>query len=214
MAKSVTGAGRTVTQERPAERLDEIEELVTSASPDAEASEPAEEDAAEVRRPTRRTRRRVVVLGALVAATVVLQTVAAVLGTDVLRKTSEDAARGEAVAAARQGIVNLLTISPKTLDADIGRLLDGATGEFKSDFSGQRDHFTSTVKKQNVRSSGEIRAAGAESFDGAQATVLIAADATVKNSDAPRGEPRAYRFRVTVKHIDDRWLVSRVEFVP
>lgn len=195
MAEPVAGDNRTLTEEPPSE--DAV------PAPDADPQ------------PTIawKTMRRIG-KAVLTAAALALLIIGSALGISVMRSNEEKSARADAVAAARQEIVNLISINPKTLDADIQRLLEGATGTFKSDFEGQRALYADTVKTQRVRSTGEIAAAGMESFDGTKAVVLIAADSTIENADAPRGESRSYRFRVTVDHVDDQWLVSGVDFVP
>ena len=46
-----------------------------------------------------------------------------------------------------------------------------------------------------------------------QATVLTAVTSIVKNTEAPEGQQRVYRMKMTLDHTDGRWLVSNVEFV-
>src|SRR5262249_45402831 len=47
-----------------------------------------------------------------------------------------DGARQQALAAARQTTVNFVSISATTVDADLSRISDGATGQFKDEFTG------------------------------------------------------------------------------
>lgn len=44
-------------------------------------------------------------------------------------------------------------------------------------------------------------------------TTLTAVTSVVKNTEAPEGQQRVYRMKMTLDHNDSRWLVSNVEFV-
>lgn len=220
MAEPVAGADRTLTEHKaptsiPAEAPSPRPRSRPEPSPEApEALPVGDERPAEEKITPAPSRKRMILLGVLALAAVALLVTGSILAVAVLGKTNENSARAAALAAARQQVVNILTIDPKTLDTDISRLLDGATGEFKRDFAGQRALFVEMVTTDKVRSTGDISSAGTESFSNSKATVLVAAHSTVKNAKLPKGEPRDYRFRVSLTYIDDRWLVSQVEFVP
>jgi Mce-associated membrane protein len=64
-----------------------------------------------------------------------------------------------------------------------------------------------------VESTGEIEEAGIVTADDKHAVALAAVTSTVKNTEAPDGEIRVYRMKVTLDVVDDKWLVSDVEFV-
>ncbi len=53
--------------------------------------------------------------------------------------------------AARQTVLNLTTIHSDTADADVQRLLDGATGDFKAEFEGREGPFVEVVQKAGGR---------------------------------------------------------------
>lgn len=240
MAETVAGAGRKLTEEddeasvpakapsprprpRPEPSLEapepspeepEVSTEEPEASPEEPEALPVDDEPAEEKTTPAPSRKRMILLGALALAAVALLATGSTLAVAVLGMTNENSARAAALAAARQQVVNLITIDQKTLDADFNRLLDGATGEFKRDFAGQRTLFVEMVTTDQVRSTGEIKSAGMESFTGSKATVLVAAHASVQNAKVPQGEARDYRLRVSLEYIDDRWLVSQMEFVP
>ena len=180
------------------------------------AVEVAEDDAHEdpgSRRP--RSRLYGWLIAALAAVCVGLIVVGVLAGSAVWRGHNEDIDRAAATDAARAEVTNILQIDPKTIDADVQRIIDGSTGAFKNDFTSRKDVFSSVVKEQNVTSTSEIRAAGVESSTDTQASVLVAATSTVTNS-ASTGQPEArdYRIRVQVQKEAGRWLAAQIDFVP
>lgn len=208
MAETADGAVGTVV-------IDDADDAPAPGSPavEVEPNGATEGSEASASRPRRRK-----LLVAAIAALLILITgllgAAVVLGISVWRGHDEDSRREAALAACRQTVTNLMTTQPGTVQADVARLLDGTTGTFKSDFAEQRGVYSDVVKKEKVTSSGEVKAMGIESFDGQSARVLVAAQAKVSNAKAPKGEDRSYRMAVVLKLVDDRWLVSEVEFVP
>ena len=56
-------------------------------------------------------------------------------------------------------------------------------------------------------------AAGVVKLADEQATVIVAAAGTVKNKSTKKAEPRNYRLQVDLQEVDERWLVSGLEFV-
>lgn len=161
----------------------------------------------------RLTRRRALVAGLAVLALVAVA--AGVLG--YLRERAAQTAetdRQVAVQAARQEVITLTSIGKATAQDDLARLLDGATGSFKQQFTQQSDAFKQVLDQSGVESKGVIQEAGVlDSKDGA-ATVLVAATATVKNTQTPDGAARQYRMKVSLQKQDGKWLVCDLEFVP
>lgn len=108
---------------------------------------------------------------------------------------------------------NLVTLSQGTAEADLARVVAGTTGDFRDQFVSATDGFGSLLSQGGVDSTGEVKSAGiVESSDG-RSTVLAAVTSTVKNNEAPEGEIRVYRMKLTLESVDDHWLVSNVEFV-
>ena len=158
--------------------------------------------------------RRAVVLAALAAAVLALLVVAAVPAVRVLGGWSRAADRSAAVAAARQETLNLTTVSFRTADRDVQRMLDGATGAFREQFDQRAKPFLDTVREARVESTGSIADAGVESAGADTVTVLVAATAQVSNAAGPGATPRDYRLRLVVRREAGRWLVADVSFVP
>jgi Mce-associated membrane protein len=118
------------------------------------------------------------------------------------------------LAAARQGALNLTTISYTEVDADINRILDSATGTFHDDFQKRSEPFVAVVKQAQSKSQGTITESGLESMQGDNARALVAVTVTTSNAGAAEQEPRSWRMRIDVQRVGDMAKVSNVEFVP
>ncbi|KAA0080090.1 Mce protein [Mycolicibacterium sp. P9-64] len=114
----------------------------------------------------------------------------------------------------RQGAVNLTTIDWRHADADVQRILAGATGTFYDDFSQRSQPFVEVVKKVQSVSTGTVTTAGLESSTDAEARVLVAVSVQTTTNDAPQQSSRAWRMRLSIQKVGDDAKVSNVEFVP
>lgn len=172
-------------------------------------------------RPTRRrrraARRRLSRVGlALVAGAVAVATLAGLagwLGYREYHKREAQAQRNLFIQTARQGAVNLTTISYTEIDADVQRILDSATGTFRDDFQQRSRPFIEVVKAAQSQSEGTITEAGLESVQGDSARVLVAV-AVKSRTAAGEQSPREWRMRIDVQAVGDGAKVSSVVFVP
>lgn len=115
---------------------------------------------------------------------------------------------------ARQGALNLTTISHTEVDADVQRILDSATGTFFEDFQQRSKPFVEVVRQAQSTSTGEITAAGVETETTDSAQVLVAVTVKTSTSAGADQQPRSWRMRLTVRRVDDSAKVAKVEFVP
>jgi Mce-associated membrane protein len=153
----------------------------------------------------------------LVVVSVLLAGTSAALGwTVVAHKRDSNQlrdAREAALTAARQEIVNLDSLDHATIDRDLKRVVDGATGDFKAQFTrAQGDLKALTVQRKSV-STGKVLWAAIVRADTDTATVLIAADRTVKDASDPEGGVAHDRWRVDLEKHGGRWLVADLEAV-
>ncbi|EUA41446.1 hypothetical protein I549_4374 [Mycobacterium avium subsp. avium 2285 (R)] len=114
----------------------------------------------------------------------------------------------------RQGALNLTTIDWESVDADVQRVLDSATGVFYDDFSKRSQPFTEVVRQAKSKSVGSITEAALESETGDSAQVLVAVRVTTSNVGAAEQEPRHWRMRLTVQKVGQDAKVANVAFVP
>jgi Mce-associated membrane protein len=118
------------------------------------------------------------------------------------------------VQTARQAAVNLATIDYAEADADIKRVLDSTTGDFRDDFQRRSQPFVEVVKQARSKSEGTVTEAGLESVNGNAAQVLLAVSVKTSLAAAPPGPPGNWRMRISVEKVGDGAKVSNVQFVP
>ncbi len=168
------------------------------------------------RRPRPRSRPRLSwVTLALVVVAVATVAAAVVLGLRWNDDRTLNRAHEQALAAAKQTTVNFVSVSASTVDRDLQRIVDGATGDFRDEFTRSESQVRTAVVENKVDSHGTILRAALVSGDRHSAVVLVAIDATVKNVKTPNGRASHYRIQVDVGRDPDsgRWLVSRLQFV-
>ena len=149
------------------------------------------------------------------SAVLVVSVVAGVAGVVPALLADRDRARdGAVLAAASSTVADLVGVDSGTVQGAYDRLRAGATGEWGEQLAGQADSFSRAVRDAGVTSRGDITGAAIEHADGATATALVTAAATVRNRQAPDGEARSYRIAMDVVRADERWLVTKLDFVP
>jgi len=163
-------------------------------------------------RPLRRWRLLVAVLAAALAGALVT---AGSYGARWYADRQLDAARQQALAAAKQLTLNFVSISASTVDRDLERIVAGATGEFKDEFTRGMPQVRAAVVENNVESRGTVLRAGLVSADRDSAVALVAIDATVKNARAPDGRLSHYRIQVDLAKDaqSGAWQIARLQFV-
>lgn len=158
------------------------------------------------------TRTAVIVLSAVAAALLVACVVMAVL---LLIRRNENsslsAARDAAVAAARQEVLNLDSLSAATVDRDLKRVLDGSTGTFKDQFTRAEPDLKTLIVGRRSVTSGTIDSAAVVRADDSTATVLVAVDRSVTDSTDPNGAVTHDRWRVDLEKHGGRWLVADLQ---
>lgn len=206
---------------RPVRRRVVVRSTVPTVEPADTAEDTADVTTVGQTQPKRRstpvgpTRLRKAVTWALLAVLFAAVLAGGLLGRrwDDQRRLSE--ARSEALASARQTCVNFVSISASTVDADLKRIADGATGQFKDEFTQDTAQVKAAVVQNKVDSHGTVQRAGIVSADRQSAVVLVAVDATVKNTSAPDGRLSHYRIQVNMARdaTSGRWLVAQLQFV-
>lgn len=118
------------------------------------------------------------------------------------------------VQAARAGLTYLTTVDYQDVDADVQRILDSSTGEFRDDFAKNSTAFIEAARRAESTSVGTVSEAGLESASPDIGRVLVALTVMTSNRGLPEKQPRNWRTRVTVTHSDGEFKVAAVEFVP
>lgn len=149
------------------------------------------------------------------AAFVILPVIAMLLGAaagylkweDSSRRDA-DTARNEAVAAARDSTIALLSYKPETVDKDLGAARDRLTGTFLDAYT----QLVNTVvipgaKEKKISALATVPAAAPVSAKADHAVVLLFVNQTVTvGADAPTNTTSSVR--VTLEKVGGRWLIS------
>lgn len=164
------------------------------------------------RRPHGMRHSRVVAAG-LVVATVLTTAAAIWLGLALAGQREAEQRRQDVLAAARRSALNFTSLDYRHYGRDSANVLEGATGDFKKQFTAQTRQLTELVAENRSVSKGQVLEAGIVRSDEHSARVLVVADSEVTNTAAPQGQSRTYRLQLDLVRRGDRWLTSGVEFV-
>ena len=115
------------------------------------------------------------------------------------------------VRAAESYVVALTSVDHRRIDTQIQSIRDSTTGRFRARFDDGAAAFGKAVRTSRIRSAGRVVSAGLVSSTDEQATVLVAARASVRSKGQVKAVERRYRFRIVVSRVDDEWRVSGVK---
>jgi Mce-associated membrane protein len=127
---------------------------------------------------------------------------------------AQQAQSAEFAAAARQGVVTLMSLDFNKAKEDVQRIIDNTTGDFKKDFQGQADQFVKVAQESKVVTQANVNAVAVQSMAKDDATVLVAVTTDVSNVASNKQEPRSWRLKVGVTRDGDQIKLAKVEFVP
>jgi Mce-associated membrane protein len=191
--------------------VDVVEVDVEESAPEAAADDVESAPTAKSRKhvsPVRRT----TLFG--LAVVVALGGLTGWLGFRAQQSQQAQAKRSQFLQVARQGALNLTTIDWQHADADVRRILDGATGAFYDDFAKRSQPFIDVLRQAKATTVGKITEAGLESETPGSAQALVAVSVQTSNAGETDPVPRAWRMRITVQRVGDQVKVSNVGFVP
>jgi Mce-associated membrane protein len=188
---------------------DEVD--VEESAPEPAADDADSAPAAQSREPVSLVRRATLFGLAVVVA---LAGLTGWLGFRAHQSQQAQAQRSQFLQVARQGALNLTTIDWQHADADVRRILDGATGEFYDDFAKRSQPFIEVLRQAKATTVGKITEAGLESQTADSAQALVAVSVQTSNAGESDPVPRAWRMRITVQKVGDQVKVSNVGFVP
>ena len=120
----------------------------------------------------------------------------------------------EFAAAAKQGVVTLMSLNFSHAKDDVQRIIDNTTGDFKKDFEGQAGDFTKVAQESNVITEATVNSTAVQSMTRDTATVLVAVTTRVSNVASKEQAPRSWRLSVDVARDGGQIKLAKVEFVP
>lgn len=193
----------------------------------AETSTPADDDLApaeapaETPRVTSKRRRRIrLPRPQIVAATVAVLLTAALLGGAgyMLRQHQKAVAdhhrEAEFAAAARQGVVNLMSMDSNAAKETVQRVIDDSTGKFQANFKDSADDLIKAMQEAKVVTKVTVNDVAVKEMTDESAVVLVAATSERQDAQAPKEDkqPRVWRVIITVVRDGGQIKMSDVEF--
>jgi Mce-associated membrane protein len=127
---------------------------------------------------------------------------------------AEQQRSAEFAAAARQGVVTLMSLNFNSAADDVKRIIESTTGEFKKDFESQAADFTTAAQESKVITEANVNALAVKSMTQDTATVLVAVTTNVSNAASKEQQPRSWRLNVNVARDGGQIKLAKVEFVP
>jgi Mce-associated membrane protein len=121
----------------------------------------------------------------------------------------------EFVAAARQDVVNLMSMDYNKSQESVQRVLDGSTGKFRANFDETADEFAKALRDEKIITSASVNDAAIDSMTGNSAVVLVSATSRREGKQAPKEQqqPQVWRVVLTLEREGDQIKMSGVEFV-
>lgn len=203
------------TAETP--ELDVEEGVVESTEPAELTAVTEDEQPAPARRrqlPRLRIRWRMLAVSLATVATIALVTLSVLMVVHHRDAQSRQQRAAEFAAAARQGVVTLMSLNFSTAKDDVQRIIDNAAGQFKEDFEASAADFTTVAERSKVITEANVNATAVQSMTDDSAVVLVAATSRITNETGAQQDPRTWRLIVDVVRDGDRIKLSKVEFAP
>ncbi|MEE4023433.1 hypothetical protein V1Y59_10120 [Gordonia sp. PKS22-38] len=165
-------------------------------------------------RAPRRPSRRAVAFAVLVAITLIALAATTLIGLHHRQTQADETRANDFTAVAERGVTAITSLDYKNAERDVERIVNQSTGEFRNDFTGRAEDFTSVIEQSKVTTKGEVTGSAVESMNADSAVVLVSARSEVTNAAGAQEEPRTWRLRVTVSDDDGTMKISKVDFVP
>jgi Mce-associated membrane protein len=157
---------------------------------------------------------KVVAAALIVVASVALLGISAMMFMQHRHVEAQRQQAAEFTAAARQGAVTLMSLNFNTAKADVQRIIDNTTGDFKKNFQDQADDFIKVAQSSKAVTSATVTSVGIQKMTKDTATALVTVTTRVSNMASDKQDPRAWRLSVDLARDGDQIKLAKVEFVP
>lgn len=157
----------------------------------------------------RRRRRPAALVAVLVLAAVAVLAVSALQLRGV---SSREEDRDELLGTARQAAVAFTSYDHADLDSSFDAVLALATDQFSQQFTAASAQLRPIITEKKATARGEVLGVGLERYEEGEdtASVLVATDATVTNTEFPDGALQRFRLRVTLERGSSGWRVDEI----
>lgn len=205
-----------VAEAHPVE--DDLAEVAVEDVDASEASEEVEEVEEEIAPRDRRGKLLTIVkYAAVILAVIGIAALASTSAWIVVKHRQAEHQRdlsAQFSAAARQGVVSLMSLDFNRAKEDVQRIVDNSTGQFREDFQSQAEEFAKVAESSKVVTEANVTAAAVQTMTEDTADVLVAAASTITNAQGAKDDPRSWRLIVSVARDGDQIKMAKVEFAP
>jgi len=118
-----------------------------------------------------------------------------------------------AAAVARQSVTDLMSLNFINAEEDVARILDNATGTFKSDFQGQQYLLVKNLIRAKSITKVDITGVAVQSATADTAEVMVAVTSRAANISNPHNPAKRFRVAVELAKDQGRLKLSKVTFV-
>ena len=123
----------------------------------------------------------------------------------------------EFTAAARQDVINLMSMDYTRAQESVQRVLDNSTGKFRANFDETADEFVKALQDEKIVTTATVNDAAVEldSMTDESAVVMVSATSRREGRQAPKEQqqPQVWRVLLTLERDGDQIKMSDVEFV-
>lgn len=126
---------------------------------------------------------------------------------------TNDDERQELVAVAETYAVNLTTYDHTRLDADFARVMEVATGQFRTQYEVAQQSLRELIVKFEGKATGTVLARAVLGLEGEQGEVLLFVDQTVTNNNAAQPKIDRLRMRMGLERQAGRWMINKLDLV-
>ena len=123
----------------------------------------------------------------------------------------------EFTAAARQDVINLMSMDYTRAQESVQRVLDNSTGKFRANFDETAEEFVKALQDEKIVTTATINDAAVEldSMTDESAVVMVSATSRREGRQAPKEQqqPQVWRVVLTLEREGDQIKMSGVEFV-
>ncbi|HYB38578.1 MAG TPA: hypothetical protein VEF72_24550 [Mycobacterium sp.] len=119
----------------------------------------------------------------------------------------------EFAAAAREGVVTLMSIDAKHAKEDFQRIIDDSTGQLKDQLEVTAVNLAKSAEDSKVSAKATVDAVAVESMTDNSAVVLVAAKSDTTNPDNTKRPPASWRLSVNINRDGGQLKMSKVEFL-
>jgi Mce-associated membrane protein len=157
----------------------------------------------------------VLVLGVVFTVLVVRDREVAGPAGDAGRVPTAAAEQDAATRAAAAQVQAFLDIDHTDVEAQLERMLEGTTADFRRQFARQLRTISSQAERRQSSADVELLRVGLSSWTGGAATALVAADTDVTSTTGGSRERRTVPWRIEVDLVrrGDLWLTDGLRFV-